>query len=533
MKQGAVSRAMRKAMFAGAGASALFAVSPAAAANCGDLVGTKIASGTVTAAGLVAPGAFQQPSVPGGPPPGVLNAAYSDLPQFCRVQATLKPSSDSDIKVEIWLPARGWNGKYVGIGNGIWAGQLSYSQLADPLKRGYAVATTDTGHTGNGLTAEWAIGHPEKLVDFGHRAIHEMTVAAKQAITAIYGKGPEVSFWNSCSTGGRQGLMSAHRYPEDYDVISSMAPANPMTDLMTQTMWAGYQPQREPGAALTMGKLTSLHRAAVAQCDKDDGVEDGLIGRPDSCRFDPATIQCTAGDSDSCLTAPQVKTAQALYDGIRNAEGHLLLPGWPRGAEMQLAALVMADKPFPVAYTYFSMLVFDNRADWDWKGFDYTRDLQRSRDYGASILNAPSDGLGPFFARGGKLLLSHGWADGLIPANNTLGYYQHLYYALPRAQAQQQLRLFMAPGMDHCSGGAGPSDIDTLGIMDEWARSGNAPDRILAVRPTKAPSMPGAPEAPAREPMSRPLCAWPMVAQYKGTGSSNEAANFTCVNPDA
>jgi feruloyl esterase len=520
----------KKTMLGGAAMAALAWTAPATAAECGDLSRMTLQNGTVTSAELVAPGAFRQPTAPGAPP-GVGGGNYGDLPEFCRVQATLRPTSDSDIKVEVWLPAGGWNGKFVGIGNGIWAGQLSYSQMADPLKRGYAAATTDTGHTGNGLTAEFAVGHPEKLVDFGHRAVHEMVVTAKRAIAEFYGRAPSHSLWNSCSTGGRQGLMAAYRYPEDFDAISAMAPANPMTDLMTQSMWAGWQPNRAPGAAIPMAKMTALHRAVVAQCDKLDGLEDGVIGRPDACDFDPAAIQCTAGDNDQCLTAPQVETIRAIYDGIPDPRGGTLLPGWPVGSEIQLGMLTQGPQPFPVALTYFTMLVYGDRPGWDWKTFDYFRGAYDARDYGAVILNVPSDGLGAFFARGGKLLLSHGWNDGLIPASNTLAFYSGLYHALPRAQAQDQLRLFMAPGMDHCSGGEGPSEFDTLGVIDAWATTGQAPNRIIATRPTAVGGPPGAPAVPPRAPMSRPLCPYPLFAQYDGTGNTEVAASFRCVAP--
>ncbi|OYX06871.1 MAG: feruloyl esterase [Sphingomonadales bacterium 32-68-7] len=485
-----------------------------------------------TAADVVAAGAFRQPAPPGAPPPGVGAGAYGNLPEFCRVQATLTPTSDSDIKVEVWLPTDGWNGKFVGVGNGIWAGQITYSALAETLARGYAVASTDTGHTGNGLTAEWAVGHPEKLVDFGHRAVHEMTVTAKSAIRALYGRAPQHSFWNSCSTGGRQGLMAAHRYPNDYDAISAMAPANPMTTLMTQSMWAGWQPQRAPGAALPMPKLTLLHRAAVGSCDRLDGAEDGLIGRPEACRFDPAMIQCKPGeDAPTCLSEAQVGTAKALYDGIRDPAGKLLAPGWPVGSEMQLGVVAGGPTPFPVALTYFSMLVFGNRPGWDWKSFDYVRDLEAGRAYGAEILDVPSDGLRAFFARGGKLLMSHGWTDGLIPATNALAFREGLLRALPAGQARDQYRLFMVPGMDHCGGGAGASQFDTLGALDAWTASGRAPDTLLATRPSATGGPPGAAPATPRPPMTRPLCPYPAYARYNGSGDINDAANFACVAP--
>jgi hypothetical protein len=507
-----------KALLAGAASAALMGwAAPAAAADCAAVARMALPNGKITAAEVVAPGAFVQPTAPGAPPPGVGGGAYRDLPEFCRVQATLTPTSDSDIKVEVWLPTSGWNGKFVGIGNGIWAGQLSYSQLGDPLKRGYAVATTDTGHTGNGLTGEFAVGHPEKLVDFGHRAVHEMVVTAKAAIAAFYGSAPQKSYWNSCSTGGRQGLMAAYRYPTDFDAISAMAPANPMTDLMTQSMWAGWQPQRAPGAALSMPQLAAVHQAAVKQCDKLDGLEDGLIGRPQACTFDPGTV---AG-----LSPEQVETMRAIYQGPPG------LPGWPVGSELQLAVVAGGQTPFPVALTYYSMLVFGDRQGWDWKTFDYTRDALAGRTYGADILDVPPAGLAPFFARGGKLLLSHGWSDGLIPATNSLRFNDGLMPTLSAQQQASQYRLFMVPGMDHCGGGEGASQFDTLGTIDAWATSGTAPERIIATRPTAAGGPPGAPAGPPRAPLARPLCAYPAFAEYDGKGDAALAESFRCVKP--
>ena len=503
---------------------------PVMAAECGALRAAKIDQGEVVAADLVQAGKFTQPAAPGGPPPGVTASPFADVPAFCRVQLRLRPSSDSDIASEVWLPLNGWNGKYVGIGNGIWAGQISYSQMGDPVTRGYVASSTDTGHKGSGLTAEWATGHPEKLVDFGYRAVHVTTVAAKQLIHAFYGRSPTLSFWDACSTGGRQGLMAAHRYPEDFDAISAMAPANPMTALMVQSMWAGWQPQRF-GAQLTPATLALVHGAVLKRCDMLDGVEDGVVGRPMQCDFDPASLKCAAGASEGCLSEAQAQAIANVYGGVRAADGSLLLPGWPRGAEMQLAALVLGNEPFPVATSYFRNLVFAGKPAWDWKAMDYRADLDAAHSFGSEALDVPPNGLAAFFARGGKLMISHGWADGLIPATNTLAFDSALYAALPREQAEQQLRLFMVPGMEHCGGGAGVSKIDTLGVIDRWASTGAAPLRIIATRPEQVPGAPGAPPQPPRAPMSRPLCAYPLVAQYDGKGDPMTPAAFSCTAP--
>ncbi len=495
--------------------------SPAAAKDCAELAGAVLPQGKVTAATLVPAGGFQPPPSPFGPPPGVAASGFKGLPAFCRIQATLTPTPDSDIKVEVWLPATGWNGKLVGIGNGVWAGSISYFQLGEPLSRGYAVAATDTGHTGTGISGDFAVGHPEKLTDFGYRAVHGMTVAAKAAIRDFYGDGPKMSFWNSCSTGGRQGLMEAYRYPDDYDAISAMAPANPMTDLMTQSLWTGFQAVRTPGAGLTPAKLQALHKAYISQCDAGDGLADGIVSQPRSCKFDPAVIQCKAADAADCLTALQVGTMRAIYGGVRDKTGKQVLPGFPPGSELQLAALISAPEPFPVATTYMKLLVFGGVPNWSFRDFDYGADTLKARAYGASILDVPSTGLGPFFARGGKLLLSHGWTDGLIPANNTVRFYEQLSSRLPTGQARKQLRLFMVPGMNHCSGGEGASAIDTLGAIDQWASGGAAPERLIASRPP----------SPRQSPLSRPLCPYPSVSRYDGHGPADQADSFTCAPP--
>jgi hypothetical protein len=513
-----------------AAAGLLATAAPAAAKDCAQMAGQALPQGKVTAATLVPAGEFKLAPTAGGPPPGVAAAGFKSLPAFCRIEATLTPTPDSDIKVEVWMPASGWNGKFVGIGNGVWAGTISYFELGGPLSRGYAVAATDTGHTGNGLAADWAVGHPEKLTDFGYRAVHDMTVAAKAAVRDFYGSGPTLSFWNSCSTGGRQGLMEAYRFPEDYDAISAMAPANPMTDLMTQSLWTGFQAVRTPGAGLNGAKLAAVHKAYIAQCDEADGLKDGLVSAPRACRFDPAVVQCKAGDAPDCLTADQVQTMRAIYAGpVDPKTGKLVMPGFPPGSELQLALLISAPEPFPVATSYMRLLVFGDQKSWDFRKFDYGADAARARDYAARTLDVHPADLAPFFARGGKLLLSHGWTDGLIPANNTVAFYEGLEAKIPAKQRQAQLRLFMVPGMNHCSGGEGPSSFDTLGTVDQWATSGKAPDRLTASRTASPAGGPG----PQQPPMTRPLCPYPAVARYKGEGPVDKAESFACAAPPA
>jgi hypothetical protein len=510
----------------GGAVAALALATPASAKDCASLSSLKL-DGKVTSATLVPAGAFQQPASPGAPP-GVGAGSYTDMPAFCRVQATLTPTKDSDIKVEVWLPAAGWNGKFVAVGNGIWAGQLSYSAMADPLKRGYAVATTDTGHAGSGLDAKWAVGHPEKLVDFGYRAVHEMVVAGKQAITAFYGTKPKLSYWNSCSTGGRQGLMEARRYPADFDAISAMAPANPMTGLMVQSMWAGWQPHHAPGAALTPATLGMVHSAAVKQCDKNDGLEDGLIEDPLRCEFKPAELACKPGETGSCLNPAQVEALDNIYGGVRGPDGSVIMPGWPIGSELQLALLLMGNEPFPVATSYFRDLVYANQPGWNWQVSDYAKELADARAYGSDMLDVAPASLVPFFARGGKLLLSHGWTDGLIPTTNTIAFYNGLMGVIPAEERQRQVRLFLVPGMNHCGGGEGASDFDTIGTIDAWATTGQAPERIVATRPASA-----GPASPMQTPLSRPLCPYPQIAKYDGAGDVNSEKSFSCGVADA
>ncbi len=490
-------------------------VKPAAAASCDNVASLVLENGEITSATLVAAGAFVPPggAFAGGPPGA---ASFKTLPAFCRVTATVTPTPDSDIKVEVWMPAENWNGKLVGIGNGIWAGTISYSGMAEPVALGYAAAATDTGHVGTGMDAKFAVGHPEKLVDFGYRAVHEMTVKAKAVIAFYYGQKARRSLWVSCSTGGRQGLMEAYHYPEDYDGISAMAPANPMVGLMIGELWTGYAAMKDDESRLSRPKLMAVHKAFIAACDAKDGLQDSIVGDPAQCGFDPGVIQCKDKDADDCLTAPQVRTMREIYSGAKNPRtGEQIFAGFSPGSEEQLAMLVMGKEPFPVATSYFRDLVFAN-PQWDFKTFDYDKDLAASLKAASSIIDVPSNGFDKFFAGGGKLLISHGWSDGLIPAANTAAFYRSMTAKMDPKVVSNSVRLFMIPGMGHCGGGDGPSVTNMLAVIDEWTEKGKAPDSIIARRP------------PNEKPMSRPLCPYPQLAKYKGDGSTDDADNFAC-----
>ena len=482
----------------------------ACAATCESLGSLSLPDTTITKAETVGAGAFTLP----GLQPAQL-AVLQRLPAFCRVAASIKPTSDSDIKIEVWLPSEKWNGKFMGVGNGGWSGAIVYNALAAALNRGYAAVSTNTGHDGGDAT--FALGHPEKLIDFGYRAVHEMTVKGKAITEAFYSKGPQKSYWNGCSSGGKQGLKEAQKFPLDYDGIIAGAPANYWTHLMIGDLWPGVVTHKDPAAALPEAKLAVLHKAALEACDSLDGVKDGLLEDPTRCHFDPGTVLCKGAEGESCLTAPQVEAARKIYAGAINPKnGKPVFPGMVPGSELVWPALA-GPKPFAIPVSHFQNVVFKDPR-WDYLTLDFDRDVALADKTDHGLLNATDPNLKPFFAHGGKLLMYHGWNDQLITPLNSVNYYNSVVKASGgAAKVNDSYRLFMAPGMNHCGGGDGPSRIDAVAAIDDWVSQGKAPDTMLAEHLTAN-----------KVDRSRPLCPYPQVAKYKGTGSADEAANFDC-----
>src|SRR5580700_10031691 len=302
----------------------LFAISACpqlmAATPCERLIALKLPNTTITFAQMVSAGAFtpQSPFPSPGLRGGMTIVAAKDLPPFCRVAAVTRPSTDSEIKFEVWMPASNWNGKFIGVGNGGMAGSISYASMAAPLSRGYATSSTDTGHEGPNNDGSYALGHRERVIDFGYRAVHEMTLKAKIIIAAYYGRAPAFSYWNGCSTGGRQALTEAQRFPADYNGIVAGAPANFLTHLQASSIWKAQAIRKNPGGLIPLSKLPLIHNAVVAACDARDGVKDGLLADPRICDFDLKTLECKGKDGPDCLTDAQVTVARAFYSPTVN-----------------------------------------------------------------------------------------------------------------------------------------------------------------------------------------------------------------------
>ncbi|MBN1238416.1 MAG: tannase/feruloyl esterase family alpha/beta hydrolase [Gammaproteobacteria bacterium] len=489
-----------------------------AATDCEELANLALPDTEITVAERVTSGSFT--------PPGSDRAL--EVPAMCRVAGVVAPA----IRFEVWLPeGDAWNGRFQAVGGGGLAGIISYPAMAGAARDGYATASTDTGH--EATDTEW-LGDRQRIIDYGYRAIHEMTVKAKTVIGEHYGAEPEYSYFNGCSTGGRQGLMEAQRFPDDYDGIVSGAPVNRFTHLHIGQLWTAHATLTTPGAVLSRGDFALVMDTVLAQCDAADGVEDGMLTDPRSCDFDPAVLQCAGSRTDSCLSAPQIEALEKVYRGAVNPRtGEQIYSGLEPGGEGPQpgnpgwALLMNGEGPFPIDQAVIGGMAFENDA-WDWRTFDFDRDVEHvdAKLYG--VLNAVSPDLRDFEAQGGKLIVYHGWNDPGVMPQQTIDYYEQIVDFAGKATGgdgaaftDEYLRLFMMPGVGHCRGGAGPDQADFMDAIAAWVEDGRAPERIVARQ-----------ERDGEVTMTRPLCPHPEIAHYTGSGDTKEAESFECRLPE-
>src|SRR5579862_5375128 len=469
-----------------AGAVLLAAIEPLLAQQtCSSLSALSLPHTTITSAVSV--------------PEGVISSVV--VPARCEVRAISRPTKDSEILIRVWLPVSGWNGKYLQFGSGGWAGQIDAPSAVDPLKFGYAVAATDDGHQSSSPGASWAVGHPEKLIDFGYRAVHETGVQAKAVVRAYFGRDPVRSYFTGCSDGGREALMEAQRYPEDFDGIIAGAPANNWSHLFTGFIWNEQAMAETP---IPPAKLPVIQNAVVAACDALDGVKDGLIEDPRACRFDPVSLLCKAGDASDCLTGGQVATVRKIYAGVKNPRtGKQIFPGWPMGTEAIPGGWATWMMPGGLqanfGNSYYGQAVFE-QSTWDFHTLNFDTDVEFGDAKAGSVLNSTSPDLRSFRDNGGKLIQYHGWGDAAISPLSSIDYYESVRAFLGRfpdarhasVDPMDFYRLFMVPGMAHCGDGIGPSDFgnarntkftdaehNILLALDAWVERGTAPAKLI------------------------------------------------------
>jgi feruloyl esterase len=517
-------------------AAALMHAPAATAATCDSLSVLPLQNARVTSAQTVAAGAFTAPAPPavparqgaagrggarggarGGGRGGNQPNPYATLPAFCRVQATLTPSSDSDIRIEVWLPdSATWNGKFQAVGNGGWAGTIAYPAMAAALAAGYATTSTDTGHVGN--TASFALGHPEKVTDIAYRAVHEMTVQAKAIVNSYYNSAPKYSYFNGCSLGGRQGITEAQRYPADYDGIVAGAVAWGGMDRYVGVIMNEAAMLKTSGAYIPPEKYPAVHDAVLQACDGLDGVKDGILENPLACHFDPKVLQCKAGeDNVSCLTAAQVQTAKMIYSAAKDPKtGKVLTGGLMPGTELQWGTLY-SPEGYNNAIEAMKYIAIKD-PNWDPASFNPTTDIDKAQKADPEgILRSDNPNIKPFFDRGGKLLMYQGFSDPQVTSENAIRYHQAVLDKVGRSVEGKSIELFMIPGMYHCNGGPGTDTFDKAAVIDAWVTTGKAPDRIVASH-----------LAEGKVDRTRPLCVFPKVAKWNGSGSTDEAASFSC-----
>lgn len=481
---------------------------------------------TILSVTKIAPNSFISPagpmSAPDGPAPSTGEPAPMKHPAFVRIEARVQPQ----ISIEVWLPlAETWNGKFKGLGNGGLAGSIGYRGLSEALNQSYAAASTDTGHTeesggfGSKTYGSWALNRPDLIADYGHRAVHEMTIVAKAVIAAYYGKAPSYSYFIGCSRGGGEGLTEAQMYPDDYDGIVAGAPANNLTNLWLFQYWTSRIAQGVDVDTL-ISRLPAINQAVIDQLDALDGLKDGLIESAD-VEFDPIVLLEKPGsDPAASLSREEVELFRKFYRGLVDPfTGIVLMPGLEPGSEAGWGSLL---KPFGIAVAYFKYMVY-NDPDWDGSTFDFSnpetyRIVMAADEQLRHIIGSDSPDLYAFKRRGGKLILYHGLTDFGIPPQNTINYFSSVMEMMGGSENTTDfVRLFLFPGMGHCGGGSGCSSFDALPLIEEWVEKANAPDKIIGSRVENGEVT-----------RTRPIYMYPNLSKWTGSGSTDDAANFVC-----
>jgi feruloyl esterase len=495
--------------------------------SCERLSSLTLPNTTITMAQMVAAGSFVAPARGGGP-----GQPLTDLPAFCRVQATLRPTADSNIKMELWLPAsadgsggasRGvWNGKFRGTGNGGLGGGagVGAGALANGVRRRYATAGNNTGHEGD---SSYAMSHPEQIKDFGYRSAHEMTVASKAIVKAFYGVAPTLSYMAEGGGGTIAALSAAQRYPDDYDTIAVTGMSSYLTRHTFGQMWIWQATHKDAASFIPPAKYPVLHQAALNACDALDGIKDGVIGDVAHCTFDPAVTLCkeSRGDGPDCLTAPQVEAARKIYAGPRNPRTgeEIYSPLFP-GSELGWEQLAGGDVPLGIPVEFFKYYVFRD-PNWDYKTrpINFDGDVELSNRPEIQPVNAVDPDLRRFFARGGRLLLVDGWADTSVPPKVAINYYNAVVAKVGARGVKESMRFFMVPGMGHGPGTTGAENVnfDALSVIERWKEKGETPDQLVVAH-----------FKDGMEAGNRLVCQYPHVAMYKGSGSPEDAKSYSC-----
>jgi feruloyl esterase len=506
--------------------SLVLAAGSAGAAPCESLLAVSLPRVTITMAQPVAAGSFTAPGRGGSV------ARFENVPAFCRVQASLTPTSESDIRMELWLPASAdgsgdagrtaWNGKFRGTGNGGLGGGTGANpnQLAAGVRAGYATAGHNTGHEGD---SSYALDHPEKIKDFGYRSTHEMTVTSKALIKAFYGREPRLSYIAEGGGGTIAALSSAQRYPEDYDMVAVTGMSSYLTRHTFAQMWVWQATHAGPGSFIPPDKYAVLHDAALAACDALDGVKDGIIGDVPRCRFDPGVTLCPGAGNEQpgCLTAAQVEAARKIYAGPKNPRTgeEIYSPLYP-GSELGWAQLAGGDQPLGIPIEFFKYYVLRDPA-WDYKArpINFDADVTASNRPEIQPVNAVDPDLSRFFARGGKLLLVDGWSDTAVPPKVAINYYNAVVKKLGAKTVSASMRFFMVPGMGHGPGTAGAENFnfDALRLVEEWREAGRVPDQLIVSHFRNGVEI-----------GKRLVCPYPQIAVYKGSGDQETPSSYTC-----